>query len=86
MSRVWSSVELRDLQFYEPAAGGDRVVVSMRQIATSRDTGRTIDGPMVELVEIRDGQIRDFWPVYYDVAEVNAVTSNQEPHDVQHAG
>ena len=82
MTRTWSSVELSDLEFFEPVSGGDRVVVSMRQVATSRETGRVMDELIVELVEIRDGRIRNFWPFYYDVAEVNDVTTAKEaPHD-----
>jgi NAD(P)H-dependent FMN reductase/ketosteroid isomerase-like protein len=73
LSRTWASIELSDLQFYEPVGGDDRVVVSMRQVATSRATGRVMDEPMVELVEISDGLVRNFWPIYYDVAEVNDV-------------
>ena len=84
LSRTWSSVELRDLEFFEPVAGGDRVVVSMRQIATSRATGRVMDEPMVELIEVKDGLIHNFWPVYYDVTEVNDVTTNKEAHDAEH--
>ena len=84
MTRIWSSVELRDLEFFEPAGGGDRVVVAMRQIATSRATGRVMDAPIVELVEIRDGLIHEFRPVYHDVAEVNDITTPQEAHDGGH--
>ena len=73
LSRNWASIELSDLEFYEPVGGDDRVVVSMRQVATSRATGRVMDEPMVELVEISDGLIRNFCPIYYDVAQVNDV-------------
>ena len=56
----------------------------MRQIAKSSATGRVMDEPMVELVEIRDGLVRNFWPFYYDVAEVNDITTDTEAHDAEH--
>ena len=84
MTRTWSSVELSDLEFFEPVTGGDRVVVSMRQVAISRETGRVMDEPIVELVEVRDGKIRNFRPIYYDVAEVNDVTTTKEAHHGRH--
>lgn len=84
MSRTWSSLELFDLEFYEPVGGGDRVVVSMRQVAISRATGRVMDEPMVELVEIRDGLVRNLWPIYYDVTEVTQVTTDEEADHAEH--
>ena len=43
-----------------------------------------MDEPVVELVEIRDGLVRNSWPFYYDVAEVNDVMTDKEAHDAEH--
>ena len=78
MTRTWSSVELSDLEFFEPVTGGDRVVVSMRQVATSRET---VSGDRrADRGTRRDPRrrVRNFWPICDDVAEVNDVTT----HDV----
>ena len=86
MSNAWSALEVFDVEYFEPADGGIRTVVSLRMVATSRATGQVMDRPMLQIVEVRDGRIHGFWPFYWDVAEVNQITtSTQEKHHAQRA-
>ena len=84
MSSAWSALEVSEIEYFEPADGGIRTVVSLRMVATSRATGQVMDRPMVQIVEIRDGLIHGFWPFYWDVAEVTQITTPIQ--EIPHAG
>lgn len=68
MSETWSSLEVLDPEYLTQ---GDTVAIVLRMRARSRATGREVDMPMVQVVRIEDGLIRDFRPFYWDTAAVS---------------
>jgi ketosteroid isomerase-like protein len=72
MSRHFDIVDVQDAQFLTT---GNQVVVLCTLTTRSRNTGRTISAPMVQVVTVEDGRITEFRPFYWNVAEYVTVTS-----------
>ena len=77
MSRYFDVVDVQDAQFLTT---DNQVVVLCTLVTRSRNTGRTLSAPMVQVVTVEDGQITEFRPFYWNVAQYVAATS-AEPGD-----
>ena len=79
MHETWSELTVEDVEFFEGQAA-DQVVVSMRMVATARVSGEVFDRPMLQLIRVQDGRIKDFLPLYWDTAEVRRLTRTGVEH------
>jgi ketosteroid isomerase-like protein len=68
---TWDSIQTTDDRKLQPLIrnAGDRVIVVWRQKATSAD-GRRLDLPVIDLIELRDGQVESLEMYHLDTAAV----------------
>ena len=69
MSTYFDQVQVKDPEFFEK---GNQVVVVCRLVSRSRLTGQIMDLPMVQVVTVTDGKIKEFRPFYWNVPEYAA--------------
>jgi uncharacterized protein len=67
MSGAWASFEMVEQRFL--AAEGTAVVLTQVH-ARARATGRTLDFPILQAIEARDGRISEVRPFYWDTAAI----------------
>lgn len=75
MSDCFSSLDVQDATFFEK---GDQVVVVNTLVTTARKTGETMRRPMVQVVTVRDGKIKEFRPFYWHVPDYVAAQNGQK--------
>jgi ketosteroid isomerase-like protein len=75
MTRHFDRIDVQDAEFF---TSDDQVVVKCDLTIRSRATGRTVSGPMVQVVTVKDGKITDFRPFYWNVAEYVALVEEAE--------
>ena len=73
MKAVFDQVDMREPQFFEQ---GDTVVIVGRLVTRVRATGETMEQPMAQVVTVKDGQITDFRPFYWNVPAYVAAHSS----------
>lgn len=66
MSDCFQELDVQDAQFFE---NGNQVVVSNTLVTKSRKTGEIMRRPMVHVVTVVDGKIKDFRPFYWHVPD-----------------
>ena len=64
MSAVFDQVDMREPEFFEQ---DDQVVVVGRLVTRVRASGDTMELPMAQIVTIKNGEITDFRPFYWNV-------------------
>jgi ketosteroid isomerase-like protein len=68
MSQVWESFDMVDQKFL---AATDGTAVVLTQVhGCARATGRTLDFPILQTVEAKDGRITEIRPFYWDTAAI----------------
>lgn len=77
MRAIFDVVDVRQAEFFER---DDAVVVVCRLITRSRATGETLDLPMAQVVRVRDGQIVEFRPFYWNVPAYAAAAAGERGH------
>lgn len=67
--------ELADLDItdWQPMQAGDRVVVTMTGVLTSKATGRTVRMPIVEIYTVKDDLITEIDVFYKDTAKMSVL-------------
>ena len=68
MSRAFDRLEVSDTRL---SVTGDTVTITCRLITRARESGETLDMPMVQVVRVRDGLIVEFRPFYWNVPAYN---------------
>ncbi|MEV0056460.1 nuclear transport factor 2 family protein [Saccharopolyspora shandongensis] len=76
MSRTWESFEMLAQVFLTPSDTAGPLVVRTQVRARSRATGRRLEFPILQTIEIQDGQIIDIHPFYWDTAEIAEACTN----------
>ncbi|MFI0464796.1 nuclear transport factor 2 family protein [Saccharopolyspora sp. 5N102] len=76
MSRTWESFEMLAQDFLTPSDTTGPLVVLTQVRARSRATGRRLEFPILQTIEIQDGQIIDVRPFYWDTAEIAEACTN----------
>ena len=71
MSRAFDRLEVADVRTVEQ---GDTVVITCRLVTRARETGETLDLPMVQVVRVLAGRIVEFRPFYWNVPAYRAAT------------
>lgn len=68
---TWASIQTADDRKLQPTIrnAGDRVVVTWRQKATVAD-GRHLDAPVIDMIELRRGQVASLQMFHLDTASV----------------
>ena len=64
MGSIFDKLEVTEREFFEH---GDKVIVMCRFITRSRINGSVQDSPMAQVVTVRNGEIVDFRPFYWNV-------------------
>ena len=64
MSRSFDRLAVEETRFF---TDGDTVVISCRLVTRARQSGETLDLPMIQLVRVRDDRIVEFRPYYWNV-------------------
>ena len=62
---AWSALEVRDSEMW---VQGDTVFSRSHVYATARVTGRSADGPLLQLFRIDDGLVAELRPFHWDTA------------------
>jgi uncharacterized protein len=70
MSQAWEAFDMRDQTFL---ATGETAVVLTQVHARARATGRELDFPVLQTIDVRDGQVTEIRPFYWDTAEIASV-------------
>ncbi|MEU5127093.1 nuclear transport factor 2 family protein [Streptomyces mobaraensis] len=68
MSLAWERFDILDQRFL--GVDGETVVVHSRIRARARATGRELEFPIVQTIEVRDGRIARVRPFYWDTAAI----------------
>ncbi|MFF2190703.1 nuclear transport factor 2 family protein [Streptomyces sp. NPDC058155] len=76
MGGVWESFEMVEQEFL---ATGETSVVLTRVHARARATGRELDFPILQAIEVADGRIAEVRPFYWDTDAVAAVCAVPAP-------
>jgi len=63
----WANTKLEGSEY---AATGNKVIVTSRLKARIAKTGKPYEGPVVEVWELRNGQIVNVTPFYYDTKAI----------------
>ncbi len=71
ISRAFDRLEVADARVFDQ---GDTVVIACRLITHARETGETLDLPMVQVVRVRNGRIVEFRPFYWNVPAYHDAT------------
>ncbi|WP_158647800.1 nuclear transport factor 2 family protein [Nocardioides houyundeii] len=61
------------IEDWDAVQAGDRVLVTMTGVFTSKRSGRTVRMPMVELYSVRDGRISEIDVFYKDTAKMSVL-------------
>ncbi|GGS24897.1 MULTISPECIES: nuclear transport factor 2 family protein [Actinokineospora] len=69
MSAVWERFDLADRTYLSRTSP---LVVRFRIHARARATGRDLDFPILQTVDVEDGLITELRPFYWDTAEIAA--------------
>ncbi|MEO3753148.1 nuclear transport factor 2 family protein [Streptomyces sp. B6B3] len=75
MSQAWASFDMVEQEFL---ATGETAVVLTQVRARARATGRELTFPILQTIRVRDGQIAEVRPFYWDtraIADACATTS-----------
>lgn len=75
MSDCFSKLDVQDAKFFEQ---GDQVVVVNSVVTTARKTGEEMRRPMVHVVTVKDGKIKEFRPFYWHVPDYVAAQNGQK--------
>jgi uncharacterized protein len=67
MSETWEAFDLSDQEFLTVGA---TAVVQTEVHARARATGRELSFPILQLIRIEEGQIREVRPFYWDTAAI----------------
>lgn len=70
MSDAFDQLEVKDTRFL---TAGDTVVILCRLITRSRESGKTLDLPMAQMVRVVSDKIVEFRPFYWNVPAYQAV-------------
>jgi ketosteroid isomerase-like protein len=76
MSKTWESFDMTE---QEILATGETAVVLTQVRARARATGRELTFPILQTIKVKDGQISEVRPFYWDTAAI--VTSCTQPTD-----
>ncbi|MBZ4322129.1 nuclear transport factor 2 family protein [Streptomyces huiliensis] len=77
MSLAWERFDILDQRFL--GVDGDTVVVHSRIRARARATGRELEFPIVQTIEVRDGRIARVRPFYWDTAAIAEACAEPAP-------
>ncbi|MGK5643066.1 nuclear transport factor 2 family protein [Streptomyces sp. URMC 126] len=77
MSLAWERFDIHDQRFL--GVDGDTVVVYSRIRARARATGRELEFPIVQTIEVRDGRIVRVRPFYWDTAAIAEACAEPAP-------
>lgn len=72
MSQTWESFDMVDQEFL---AEGVPVVVLTHVHARARATGRKLDFPILQTIDMKEGRITEVRPFYWDTAEIASACS-----------
>ena len=61
------------IEDWQPVQAGDRVMVTMTGVFTSKRSGRTVRMPMVEIYSVQDGRIIEIDVYYKDTAKMSVL-------------
>ena len=64
MSRSFDRLAVEETRFF---TDGDTAVIICRLVTRARQSGETLDLPMIQLVRVRDDRIVEFRPYYWNV-------------------
>lgn len=67
MGRVWETFDMVEQEFL---ATGDTAVVLTQVRARARATGRELKFPMLQTITVKDGQITEVRPFYWDTQAI----------------
>ncbi|MEU9201118.1 nuclear transport factor 2 family protein [Streptomyces sp. NPDC048332] len=67
MSQVWESFDMAEQQFL---ATGETAVVLTQVRARARATGRELAFPILQTIRVKDGQIAEVRPFYWDTEAI----------------
>jgi ketosteroid isomerase-like protein len=76
MSATWESFAITEQRFL--TTSGPAVVLSQVE-ARAAATGRELSFPILQTLEVRDGQIAEIRPYYWDTAAIAAATEAATP-------
>ncbi|WP_434096395.1 nuclear transport factor 2 family protein [Streptomyces mobaraensis] len=77
MSLAWERFDILDQRFL--GVEGETVVVHSRVRARARATGRELEFPIVQTIEVRDGRIACVRPFYWDTAAIAEACAEPAP-------
>ncbi|MGC0422044.1 nuclear transport factor 2 family protein [Embleya sp. AB8] len=78
MSRVWESFDMAEQEFL---ATGETAVVLTQVRARARSTGRELAFPILQTVKIKDGQIAEVRPFYWDTEAIAGACAAVAPSE-----